>query len=543
MKNGGALETLFEKDAMVDVLERIRDLFIKEAAKLRTRRNREHSPLGKLPQEPLVEILLLSVGWKSWSVGQLQTLARVSTSWRDTILSCNRFWLVVDTATSSAAREVAMKRNRGGLVDLRCRGSLGPSALTSFMHDIQRVQSIRAQSVLYELGPETSSFLDHLQSDTSTFIDLLLSNHGMRYDEAYLELSSEGPNLRHLDLHGTALQWESLRLTNLRTLCLRDLRDYIPGADRLYTILSSYPELERLCLVNLIQVHNQGFGSVPASSPPVNLPVLQTLAFDYIPVPISVSILPLIRASACHTVIIREEELPVALEPQETTIELIAKAISLSESLTLKLDVDDGACLHFHSEPVVAREYVYWASDQPGVDVKLAILSTEVLPQLWNFLGNMLGSHGGAPCITSLQVKWDGQEYPFPFKLLEHCTGLTSLKFINYSGTTLQPLIEFLRGNRIGGSADTLKHRFPLPSLTSLKFYVNVIPDLEECVRGTKDLLERRYPAVQDGLVASDVQVMNGLHLPSPVVRALRERGVATSLDLKKVIHRTKVGD
>ncbi|KAG8917722.1 hypothetical protein FRC00_013294, partial [Tulasnella sp. 408] len=356
----------------------------------------------------------------------------------------------------------------------------------------------------------------------------------MQQDKAYLKLSSEGPNLRHLDLHGTALEWESPRLAKLRTLCLRDLRDYLPDVDRLYIILSSSPELERLCLVNLLPVHNQGFGSIPASSPPVNLPVLQTLAFNYMPTPIQTSILPLIRAPACHTVIVREEEPPVSLELQETTIELIAKPISLSESLKLKLDVDDGAYLHFHSEPVVAREYVYWARDQPGVDVKLAILSTEALPRLWTFLGTTLRSHGGAPRITSLQVKWDGQEYPFPFTLLEHCRGLRSLKFINCSGTTLQPLVEFLGGNRIGGSSDSLEHRFPLPSLTSLKFYVNVIPDLEECVRGTKYLLEQRYPALQDGLGASDVQVMTGLHLPSPVVHALRERGVATSLDLKK---------
>ncbi|KIO27985.1 hypothetical protein M407DRAFT_22753 [Tulasnella calospora MUT 4182] len=551
MTDCGALETLLSKDFMIGVLERIRDIFIQETAKLRRRRNQEHSSLCKLPQELLVEILLLSVDWKFWSVDSLHTLARVSTSWRDTILSCNRFWSVIDVAASPAAREVTMKRSGEGAVDLRCGRYLGPSRVSSFVHDVKSVTPIRARSVLYEIRPGTSSFMDHLRSNNSTIIDLLLSNLGVGPSEAHLELSAEGSNLRHLDLSGASLQWQSPRLAKLRTLCLRDLKYNIPPVNHLYNILSSSPQLERLCLMNIVSLYEPGLGSLPTSAPPINLPALKTLAFDCVPTPILTSILPRIRALACHTITVHEEELPVFLELQETTIELIAKPINLSNVLKLKLEVDDGTCLHIRSEPVVAKEFVYWARDQPGVDIKLAIPSTEVLPQFWGVLGNALRSHGGAPNITSLEVEWTGQEFlfpftvlkfPFPFTVLEHFPVLTSLRFIDYPGTTLHPLIQFLGGNRTGGSGVAFEHRFPLPSLNSLSFYAKTIPNLKDCVSSTKTLLERRYPVSGDGVFTGDAQVLNDLCLPNPLVHALQQRGVATSLDFKKVIRGTEVG-
>ncbi|KAG8910090.1 hypothetical protein FRC01_006548 [Tulasnella sp. 417] len=541
MTGGNALETLSAKDSMIDIFQRIQDIFIKETAKLRGRRNREHSALCRLPQELLVEILLLSVDWRFWSVGSLHTLARVSTLWRDTILSCNRFWSVMDVAASPAAREVAMKRNQGGAVDLRCGRWLGTSKLTSFVHDVKSVAPIRARSVVYELRPGTSSFMEHLRSNNSTIIDLLLLNLGVGPPEAYLELSAEGSTLRHLDLLGSSLQWQSPRLAKLRTLCLRDLKSNIPQVDQLYTILSSSPQLERLCLINIVSLYERGLGSVPAGSPLVNLPVLKTLTFDYVPTPIITNILPLIRALACHTVTVYEEELPVLLELQETTVELIAKPVSLSKSLKLKLEIYDGIFLHIRSEPVVAKDCVYWARDEPGVDVKLAIPSIEVLPQLWSVLSSSLGSHGGAPNIAFLEVEWAGQEFPFPFTLLDHCPALTSLRFIDHPGTTLQPLIQFLAGERIGRSVVTSEDRFPLPILNSVSFYTQSIPNLESCISSTKILLEQRYPVSRDGVLAADAQVLTNLRLPFPLVHALQQNGVATSLDFK-VIRGTKIG-
>ncbi|KAG9043682.1 hypothetical protein FS837_009250 [Tulasnella sp. UAMH 9824] len=541
MTDWGSLGTLSAKDSMIDVLGRIQDIFVKETAKLRRRRNEEHSSLCKLPQELLVEILLFSVDWRFWSVNSLQTLARVSTSWRDTILSCTRFWSVVDVAASPAAREVAMKRNLEGTVELRCGRYLGPSRVTSFVRDVKSVTPIRQRSVFYELRSGTSDFMDHLRSNNSTITDLLLSNLDVGPSEAYLELSEEGSNLRHVDLSGATLQWQSPRLAKLRTLCLRDLKSKIPSSNHLYTILSSSPQLERLCLMNIMSLYDRGLGSVPTPSPPIRLPHLKTLAFDYVPTPILTGIVPLIQALACHTVTVHEDEVPELLELQETTTELIAKPISLSKTLKLKLDVEDGTCLHIRPEPVIAKECVYWARDQPGVDVKLAIPSSQVLPPLWRVLGNALRSHGGASAITSLEVDWAGQEFQFPFTLLEHCPILASLRLIDYPGTTLYPLIQFLGGNSVGGSGVTSGQPFPLPNLNSFCFYAKTIPNLEDCVSVTKALLEQRYPVKRESDAAGDAKVLTDLRLPFPLVHAVQQHGVVTSLDFKKLIRGTKV--
>ncbi|KAG8917099.1 hypothetical protein FRC00_014040 [Tulasnella sp. 408] len=255
---------------------------------------------------------------------------------------------------------------------------------------------------------------------------------------------------------------------------------------------------------------------MPTASPPIRLPHLKTLAFDYVPTPIITGIIPLIQTSASHTVTVHEDEVPVLLELQETTTELIAKPISLSKTLKLKLEVDDGTCLHIRSEPVVAKECVYWAR-------------------------NALRGHGGASGVISLEVEWARQEFQFPFTLLEHCPMLASLRIIDYYGATLHPLIQFLGGNSVGGNGVTVGQRFPLPNLNSLCFYAKTIPNLEDCVGATKTLLERRYPVLRDGVVAGDPEVLTDLRLPFPLVHAVQQHGVVTSLDFKKVIRGTKV--
>ncbi|KIO27987.1 hypothetical protein M407DRAFT_22755 [Tulasnella calospora MUT 4182] len=234
----GKLETKSEKDAMIDILDRIGNLFIEDAAKLRRRRNQEHSPLCSLPQELLVEILLLSIDWCWWNVEKLRTLASVSTSWRDTILSCNRFWPVMDVAASEEARKITMKRNQGGAVDLWLWGRVSPSALKSFINDLKTIQQTRVRSVLYEHDWNTGDFLDYLQGDSSNITDLFLGDFRGSTVTASLDLASDGPSLRHVDTRGMGLPWHSHRFTNLRTISLRDFKHHIPQITHLYAILS-----------------------------------------------------------------------------------------------------------------------------------------------------------------------------------------------------------------------------------------------------------------------------------------------------------------
>lgn len=127
--------------------------FTHTTAKLNRLRNQEHSLMYRLPPELLVEILLLAVDWSRWSVGKLRALASVSTSWRDNILSCNRFWSVMDVLATEQARGIAMKRNPEGPVDLWCKGSPSLSALKSFINDVETINQTRLRSVVFHRRP------------------------------------------------------------------------------------------------------------------------------------------------------------------------------------------------------------------------------------------------------------------------------------------------------------------------------------------------------------------------------------------------------
>ncbi|KAG8945677.1 hypothetical protein FRC00_009998, partial [Tulasnella sp. 408] len=540
--DNGAPGTLPEGGATTEVLERIKDLSVQETAEVKRRRNHEHSFMYRLPPELITEVLLLAVDWPWWEVEKLRALASVSTAWRDTILSCNRFWPVMDVMASEEARAVTMKRNREGPMDIWCWERPSESTVEKFMIDVQTLQPARVRFVLYEYCWPSRIFMDWLRDNTSSIVDIFLGNLGMSNSAAYLDLSPDGPNLRHIDLRRMSLQWQSPRLSNLQTLFLSNLNHNVPSVNHLYDILSSSPALERLCLLDVIAPDDQALGSVPSTTSPIDLPVLKTLAFDRVSNAITRGIIPLIRARDCDTVKIRERDPAPSLELQQATIELITKAITLSRILKLKAETYGGANLHICSEPVIAMEWVYWAHDQPGVDVTLLIPSEDMLPKLWGYLGDRLHSHGGASRITSLEVDWEGEAFPFPFALLEHCTALTELRFDERLGALLHPLLRFLgRGGINGGSMD-VRSTFPLPNLSSLHFYARVLPSLDDCVNVTKELLEKRYPALQDNVRAADVQPLGDLYLPVTVVDSLKQCQVRTSLDIEKVVNGTFLG-
>ncbi|KAG8919777.1 hypothetical protein FRC01_001111 [Tulasnella sp. 417] len=532
----GILETPLSEDATNEVLVRIKGLSVQEKATLNRRWNHENSMIHRLPQELITEILLLAVDWAWWDVEKLRCLASVSAAWRDTILSCNRFWPVIDVMASAEARAVAMERNRKGPVDIWCWERPGQLEMDKFMIDVQTIKPTRVRSVLYEFCPQSTSFMGWLQSNTSNIIDIFMVNLSMNESGPSLELSLEGPNLRHIDLRKISVQWGSSRLSNLHTIYLSDLKHNVPSVDRLYSILSSSPNLERLCLIDVVAADGQALGSVPAAAPPLNLPVLQTLTFNSVSTAITSNIIPLIRTPACHTVIVRERGHPVRLELQQTTIELIARAITLSTTLQVKMEVSDGKYVRICSDPVIPQEWGYWAHDEPGVDIKLAIPSQDALPRLWEHLENSMRSQGETIRITSLQVGWTGQAFPFPFALLEHCPALTEMRFEEELGTTLHPLLQFLGTSRGGGGRANVGSAFQVPNLSSLRFHATIVPDLENCVRASKELLERRYPTIQESGDASPIQSLRDLWLPIPLTHALGQYKILTSLDLGTVL-------
>ncbi|KAG9043681.1 hypothetical protein FS837_009249 [Tulasnella sp. UAMH 9824] len=536
------LVTESAKDGMIKVLACIQDVFAREVFRLKTRRNNEHSIIHQLPPELFVEILLLAVHWEWWDTEKLRNLASVSTSWRDAILSCNRFWPVIDVMGNKEARRMAMKRNPRGPVDVWCWAHPDPTAMQEFMQDITTVPGNRWRSVLYEHRPETQAFLSHLQTQTSGLIDILIFNPVFSQEETItLDLSSEGPCLRHAEIWGMGLpNWQSPRLTGLVTLSLGNMHHGAPRPEHLYTILSSSPRLERLSVANLTPIDTNS-SSFPTAPPPITLPVLTALAFRSVSSSITRAIVPLIRATSCKTVVVTSFRLP----PEETTLELLAQPITVSESLKLELKMEGEPCIHVRSEPNISHRWAYWAFDDPGVDVKLAVPSAGGLARVWNQLDMVLGSHGKASNITTLEIEWSmdvwGEDLPSTFGLFRFCPKLTVLRWTDNTGKTLRSLVRLLR-RREEMEEDTRRgiSPWPLPRLHHLGYHASAMVDVDACAADIKTFFELRYPfhAENNSTTQSfeDPTPVTRLDLPSRLVAKLKSMDILTYLKLGDVL-------
>ncbi|KAG8920026.1 hypothetical protein FRC00_010575 [Tulasnella sp. 408] len=543
--NDIGLVTESAKDDMMRVLACIQDVFAREVFKLKTRRNNEHSIIHRLPPEIFVEILLLAIHWEWWDTEKLRNLASVSTSWRDAILSCNRFWPVIDVMGNKEARKMAMKRNPGGPVDVWCWAHPDPTAMQEFMQDIITVPGSRWRSVLYEHRPETQAFLSHLQTQTSGLTDILIYNPLFSYGETLtLDLSPEGPRLRHAEIWGMCLPWQSPRLNDLVTLSLGNIQNGAPQPEHLYTVLSSSPRLERLSVANLtpVDTHSRPF---PTAPPPITLPVLAVLAFRGVSSSITRAIVPLIRATSCKTVMVTgEQNFSFRLPPDETTLELLAQPITVSESLKLELKMEGEPYIHVRSEPNVSHRWAYWAFDDPGVDVKLALPSAGGLARVWNQLDVVLGSRGKASNIKSLEIGWTmdvtGDGLPSTFGLFRFCPKLTALRWTDDTGTTLRPLVRLLQ--RREENKEDIRSQMSvwlLPKLDHLVFKAKTVPYADECASAFKTLLELRYPPRSNDSTIQSTEIaapITALELPSAVVAKLKAMDISTSLKLDDVL-------
>ncbi|KAG8946020.1 hypothetical protein FRC04_012139 [Tulasnella sp. 424] len=465
-------------------------------------------------------------------------------------MSCSRFWPVIDVMASEKARRMAMKRNKNGPVDVWCWSQPESEVMNAFVEDVKTVHSSRWRTILYEYRPETGVLLDHLRTQPSSLIDVLLANPGGYGAAVSLELSQDGPHLRHVDVRSMCLPWQSPRLTNLSTLCLRDIYHGIPHPEDLYQILFTSPRLERLCLIEVHsqEIHRNSQEYLWTTSRPISLPHLTVLAIQNVSKSITHKLLPLIRATSCKTAIINGQgEFSAILEPQETNLELIAQPAKVSESLRLKLETEEEPHVHILSNPVIAYEWVHWAFDTPGVDIKLAVRSADILARSWNQLTTVLKACGAASNITDIKIEWSmdssGQELPFPVGLLELCPALTRLEVTDYSTTTLTPLVRLLRkGTSLSADSEGGTYSWLLPKVNTFIFHAQTIHDLEECATEVKDLLEIRYPEQKADSTNQEIASptpMETLKLPSVLVARLRAMNISTCLKFDDVVQGT----
>ncbi|KIO27989.1 hypothetical protein M407DRAFT_22757 [Tulasnella calospora MUT 4182] len=202
------------------------------------------------------------------------------------------------------------------------------------------------------------------------------------------------------------------------------------------------------------------------------------------------------------------------------------------------------SCLHIQSEPYIAPEWVYWAHDKPGVDVRLAVHSADGLARMWSQLEVVLGSRGASTNIKTLDIECStdvlGQELPFPSGLFGFCPELATLRCVDDTGTALQPLVRLLQKReekKEGIRSETSK--WLLPKLNHLLYSVNTMPDEEECATALKTFLELRYPSHSNDSTLQRLESptpMKTLDLPSALAVKLKAMDISTFLKLDDVI-------
>ncbi|KAG8988329.1 hypothetical protein FRB90_002826, partial [Tulasnella sp. 427] len=324
---------------------------------------------------------------------------------------------------------MAVKRNRGGPVDLWYYGHPAHGSMEAFMKDVKFTHPTRQRSVLFEYRSGTDDLMEHLQAHNSSLIELLLYRSA-RSDAsiAFFNLSPKGNHLRHIDLRHFALPWSSPRLAGLTSICLRDIKYNNPLPHELCQMLYSSPQLQRLCLEDIGGSTSEGSSGSTSELPSafINLPFLGTFALRNVSKPIISEVLARLKARSCSTVMITgDQDHSILMDPLVTPAgpELLARSIIESNNLHLRLTMADTHAVHLRSNPAIAHEWVCWVKDTPGVDVKLAANSASVLGRSWIRLYAALNSSGGITGVVTLNVDWSlnpsqDEELPTPIGLL-----------------------------------------------------------------------------------------------------------------------------
>ncbi|KAG8913912.1 hypothetical protein FRC01_004328, partial [Tulasnella sp. 417] len=241
--------TVEQLDAQLAEMERLQHDLRLKSYQIKRERN-ALLPLHRLPGEIFVSILLKVAKFNEPGFDQehkrLHTLAQVSTYWLDTILAFPSFWGQLAQYHPPHFREMVLKRNTSGLLNIDCvlaQGETGPAShqLHSFMR-VAAPLSERWKLLAFE-GDLTVEMAELLQSPAPNLDSLLISSWGfMDAGSRALDLG-EGRNIQYLDIDNITVPWNSARLCGLRGVQIQHIKGTPPSLAELHAMLSASPEL------------------------------------------------------------------------------------------------------------------------------------------------------------------------------------------------------------------------------------------------------------------------------------------------------------
>ncbi|KAG8901526.1 hypothetical protein FRB99_005228 [Tulasnella sp. 403] len=233
------------------------------------------APISQLPAEILGHIFFecLENFDQSHSAG-LQELASVCNHWRRVVINTSKLWT---NPRETESLDLAFSKCKGALLTLHRNINVEP---VPFHHLVSQISTHSAgvSSLTLEVGSYWFRYMKScIESPFPNLHTLALKRtDDSRMDDYIFDVEKSNlPSLRHLSLNGAVFRWDSGVMCNLRSLYLRDIIVEPEFPQHLFTCLSTSPDLESLCLLNVSTNDASPNLSIPTSA--IDLPNLKTI--------------------------------------------------------------------------------------------------------------------------------------------------------------------------------------------------------------------------------------------------------------------------
>ncbi|KAG8945987.1 hypothetical protein FRC04_012106 [Tulasnella sp. 424] len=469
-------------DTQLQAMEDLQTAMLRAIAARTTalRRLRNQSPLlHRIPPELFIYILLLTVNFHEDSddvFTTLRTLCLVCRYWRSTILGCSLFWPKICSVSKVEFRDIILRRNPYGALQILCKeGSLNEAALDAFLALSAR-HSYRWQALTFQ-GPLSDKLIKHLESPAPALLDLFMDQRSSGLGQKQLKLS-DGSHLRHVDLDGVTLPWDLPRLSGLRSLQVRNIKDDLPSVERVAAILSGSPELWWLLLADFetsapeSQTPPAGNDSTPPGTTtqppsvvtlsPIILPNLATLVFQGLPESLSSPLLAAIVCPKLEKLVATDiSTRPITQHDSnfQSLLGTVTKSLKRVEITYNERNSEFG----ISSERIVEvpNEWIHHIDECPGLAIR--VKTTPSLPT-WDTLAKFVAGLP-IPASDNILVLQDHSETsPFPVQSLNEWDFIAEVEIS--PAYDPRPLFEHLAQPQMVYPAGQPK--WPLPNLSLL---------------------------------------------------------------------------
>lgn len=240
--------------ARIGLLHSLKTYIDHQLADLTSRHNSLVS-INKLPEELAASILLHATPRGDSDIRALQCLASVQTHWRDIVTSHAAFWTDIHSKSPIDLVELKLRRSQDAPLTINCNTSfMDEDAVEEFVDAIGHHRH-RWKSFTFA-GRHFHLVEDYLQDPFPILEYLCLEPdvdfHKIDEDDhsAPTEVDiSGGPKLRTLSITNTDITFA--QLSNLTSLTITEVPDYILLPSSLYDLLSASPYLQELDLSDI----------------------------------------------------------------------------------------------------------------------------------------------------------------------------------------------------------------------------------------------------------------------------------------------------